>query len=127
MRRLPLALSAASGAAESKLRELRVGIVYAIAVLICALLALVFFVIALALALTDRLGAIQACLILGATFTVVAGIVAYQRRRSMRRARLIASVEARNAMIGSVASGLAASPKTTSLLALAAGFLLSRR
>jgi apolipoprotein N-acyltransferase len=121
------ALSAATGAAESKMREWKIGLAYALVMGVAGLVAVIYLLVALTLALTTRYGAIEASLGLAICFALVAIAAGFLRRRAVRKAHSRAKRDARQALMNGVAAGVASSPKTASLFALIAGYFLLRK
>lgn len=127
MKGLPPALLAATGAAESKVRQWRAGIVYAAVAGVLGVLSVVFLLVALTIALGNRFGIVGTCVVMGIIFALATALVIYLRHRAIRRAKLLAKLEARRAVVDSVAAGITSSPTAASLVALVAGYFLSRR
>lgn len=121
------ALSAATGAAESKMRQWKVGLAYGLAMAVCGLIAVVFVLVAITIALASRYGAVEACLGLAALFAIGAIAAAYFRRRAVEKAEKRAKQDARRALVSTVTAGVTSSPKTASLFALIAGYFLLRK
>ena len=123
---IPLALSAVSGVAESKLKQLRLNAGYVVGAVVAGSVAAVFVIIAVAAALAHKVGLIPACLIMAGVFACVALVIVFLRQKAVKRAEQAAKVEATQAVVkAAVKSDLSAT--TLSLAALAAGYALAKK
>jgi len=126
MSKVPVALSAMSGVAESKLKQLRLNAGYAVAGGFAALVAAVFLIVAATAALSDAIGFIAACLSMSAIFACIALVVFVLRQKAVKRTQREAEVKATQAVVkAAVESDLSAT--TLSLAALAAGYALAKK
>jgi uncharacterized membrane protein YozB (DUF420 family) len=118
------ALAAVSGGAASKVGEIRAGLVLGVATGLCAIVAVIFLLIAATIALAAEIGAVSACLIMASVFAVLAALLFLRRRSVMARKRKEAKAEAALAAAFETNSGSALSGP---LMALAAGYALARK
>lgn len=125
---LPTAIAAASGVAKSKVKEMRVSAEYALAVGAAVALGGVFLLVAVTSALALHVGVIYACLIMAALFFAVAGALVMIRKSKVRRAKSAQQAASADALVSTLAKTTdSVSPVGMSMMALAAGYALSKK
>lgn len=124
-----VALAAASQIAKSKLREVKVNTGYTVAAAATGVVAATFALIAATSALADAVGFIGACLIMAGLFAVASLLILLLRSSALTKAKSKAQ-KAEAVLPAALMSGSKnppASPVAMSLIAIAAGFLLSQK
>lgn len=124
-----VALAAASQIAKSKLREVKVNTGYTVAAAATGVVAAIFALIAATSALADAVGFIGACLIMAGVFALASLLILLLRSNALTKAKSKA-VKAESvlpAALMSTSKNPPASPVAMSLIAIAAGFLLSQK
>lgn len=103
MSAIPVALAAASGLAKAKVKEAKVSARFGLATSLALAASAVFFIAGITIALSEQIGSIYACLVMGAVFMVIGIVLMMVRAQKAKRLKRSANVD--TALLKAAVSG----------------------